>query len=148
MIGDQELTARVRKNVMMIDVFLAREIEEGRLACDFISPVEKIILHGHCHQKSLYGTRAMLSVLQKVPGLEVQEVDAGCCGMAGSFGYEKEHYELSLQIGEERLFPAVRATSQETAVVACGFSCRHQIADGTGRTPLHWVQVVRGKQST
>jgi Fe-S oxidoreductase len=74
-------------------------------------------------------------------------IDAGCCGMAGSFGMEKEHYDISRKIGEDRLFPAVRNAARETVIIADGFSCRHQIADGTGVKALHWVQTVRGELS-
>jgi len=144
LIDDEELGQRLRENVMMIDVFLAREIQEGRCTCAFTSPFRSLLIHGHCHQKSLYGTSAMKEVLERVPGISVEEIDSGCCGMAGSFGYEKEHYEMSMQIGEERLFPAVRRRPEGTGVVACGFSCRHQIADGTGAVPLHWVETLRG----
>jgi FAD/FMN-containing dehydrogenase/Fe-S oxidoreductase len=144
LIGDEGLGRRIREKVVMIDAFLAREIAAGRLDGAFTSPFERILIHGHCHQKSLYGTTAMRQILERVPGLTVAEIDAGCCGMAGSFGYEKEHYDLSMQIGEDRLFPAVRGREAGTAVVACGFSCRHQIADGTGVKALHWVETLRG----
>jgi len=144
LIDDVELGNRIKENVMMIDVFLAREIEEGRCTCEFSSQHDEILIHGHCHQKSLYGTTFMKEILDRVPGISVAEIDSGCCGMAGSFGYEKEHYELSMQIGEDRLFPAVRSRSEGAAVVACGFSCRHQIADGTGAAPRHWVEILRG----
>jgi Fe-S oxidoreductase len=80
-----------------------------------------------------------------VPGISVKEIDSGCCGMAGSFGYEKEHYDMSMKVGEQRLFPAIRSRENGAAVIACGFSCRHQIADATGVKPLHWVETVRGK---
>jgi Fe-S oxidoreductase len=86
----------------------------------------------------------MTEILHRVPSLEMSELDCGCCGMAGSFGYEREHFELSMRIGEEKLFPAVRGRSEGTEVVACGFSCRHQIADATGVRALHWVEAVRG----
>ena len=87
----------------------------------------------------------MKEILDRIEGISVSEIDSGCCGMAGSFGYEKEHYELSMQIGENRLLPAIRNRSEGAAVVACGFSCRHQIADGTGVKAIHWVQSLRGK---
>ena len=100
------------------------------------------MVHGHCHQKALYGTQSMNKILDKVEGLVHEEVDSGCCGMAGSFGYEKEHYELSKKIGDEILFPAVEKLNSEANVVACGFSCRHQIAHHTNRKPKHWVEVI------
>jgi Fe-S oxidoreductase len=145
LIDDEQLGARIKENVMMIDEFLAREAERGDLKCDFTSPYEKILIHGHCHQKALFGTDNMKQLLERVPGVSVSEVDSGCCGMAGSFGYEKEHYELSAKIGEEHLLPAVRAAEKDgTVTVACGFSCRHQIADGAGVKALHWVETIRG----
>ena len=101
----------------------------------------RIVFHGHCHQKALAGTRATVELLSRVG--EVVELDAGCCGMAGSFGFEAEHYELSMQIGESRLFPALRAEGGETLVAATGVSCRQQIAHGVGREALHPVQIVR-----
>ncbi len=144
LIDDEQLGARIKENVMMIDQFLAGEVDRGELKCEFTSPYENILIHGHCHQKALFGTEAMVRLLEQVPGVLVSEVDSGCCGMAGSFGYEKEHYELSAQIGEERLLPAVRGAEEGTATVACGFSCRHQIADGAGVKALHWVETIRG----
>jgi Fe-S oxidoreductase/FAD/FMN-containing dehydrogenase len=148
LIDDEALGRSIKDNVMMIDLFLAREIDEGRLDAEFISPYTKLLIHGHCHQRSLYGTTAMTRLLSGIPDTSVAEIDAGCCGMAGSFGYEKEHYDLSMQVGEERLFPAIRGCEQGTEVVACGFSCRHQIADATRVRPLHWVETLRGSAAT
>lgn len=144
LIEDPQLAKRIHDNVMMIDVFLDREITSGQLHATFKSDAKNLLIHGHCHQKALYGTSSMKSVLSRVPGLSVSEVDSGCCGMAGSFGYEKEHYALSLKIGEDRLLPAVRNRAEGTTVVACGFSCRHQIADTTGVKAVHWVETLRG----
>ena len=99
------------------------------------------MVHGHCHQKALVGTAATLALLRHIPRAEVREIDSGCCGMAGSFGYEAEHYAISQKIGERVLFPAVRSAG-DAEVVAVGTSCRHQIADGTGRTARHLVEVL------
>ncbi len=145
LIDDEQLGRRIKENVMMIDQFLAGEVEAGNINCQFTSPFDKILLHGHCHQKSLYGTDAMKTLLARVPGMSVSEIDSGCCGMAGSFGYEKEHYDLSMQIGHDRLFWAVDNREAPTAVVACGFSCRHQIADGADVKAVHWVETIRGE---
>ena len=147
LIDDEQLGQRIKENVMMIDEFLDRQVQQGTLDCDFTSPFTKILIHGHCHQKALFGTTAMKRLLDRVPGISVEQIDSGCCGMAGSFGYEKEHYDMSMQIGQERLFPAIRNRSADTAVVACGFSCRHQIADGTDAKPLHWTETIRGDAS-
>lgn len=144
LIGSEKLGESIKKNVLMIDIFLAREIENGNCDVSFESKHQKLLIHGHCHQKSLYGTTAMYNILKRVNELEVNELDSGCCGMAGSFGYEKEHYDLSLKIGEDRLFPAIREKDNETDLVACGFSCRHQIAHATGVKAKHWVEVLRG----
>lgn len=100
-----------------------------------------VLLHGHCHQKAIVGTRPVVRVLQAA-GFRVDEIDSGCCGMAGSFGFEREHYDLSLAIGERRLLPAVRRAPVETEVVAMGVSCRQQIAHGTGRRAKHLVEVL------
>jgi Fe-S oxidoreductase len=102
---------------------------------------KRIVFHGHCHQKALAGTRATVELLARVG--EVVELDAGCCGMAGSFGFEAEHYELSMQIGEQRLFPALRVEPGTTLVAATGVSCRQQIAHGVGLHARHPVQIVR-----
>ena len=144
LIDDEQLGQRIKENVMMIDQFILQEISQGRLDCNFTSRFKNILIHGHCHQKSLYGITAMKQILAGISGVSVTEIDSGCCGMAGSFGYEKEHYELSMQVGEDRLFPAIRNRDRAAAVVACGFSCRHQIEHGTGVKAIHWVQTMRG----
>ena len=141
LIDDAALGRRVAGCVKMIDVFLAEEVAAGR-----IPPLEsshrEIVLHGHCHQKALFGTAAIRQLFANMSGTRCEEVDSGCCGMAGSFGYE--HHELSGKIGEDRLFPAVRkAVEQGKTVVACGISCRHQLHDFLGVKAKHWVEVVR-----
>ncbi|HYL81494.1 MAG TPA: hypothetical protein VEU07_11820, partial [Candidatus Acidoferrum sp.] len=115
---------------------------KGELDLQFSNGVKSILLHGHCHQKALIGSSPSLQVLRLLPGAKVEEVDSGCCGMAGSFGYEKEHYDLSLAIGSRRLFPTIRAKGPEYEIVAAGISCRQQIAHGTGRRARHLVEVL------
>jgi len=134
-----ETTEAVAKNVKMIDQFLAKEWSNGRLEPKgtFHKNGLHVMLHGHCQQRAIMGTTSTKAVLGWVSD-NVFEVDSGCCGMAGSFGYG--HYDVSMQIGERRLFPAVRAHRGET--VACGFSCRHQIRDGTGARAKHVVEVM------
>lgn len=112
----------------------------------------EILLHGHCHQKAAIGTGGTHRALEIIEGCSVNEVDAGCCGMAGSFGFEKEHYDLSMQIGKLRLFPAIQATPRHATIVAPGVSCRQQIFQGTGRRALHTAEVlfrsiIRAKQN-
>ena len=97
---------------------------------------------GHCHQRALTGTTSSLQALKLAPGYEVSEIDAGCCGMAGSFGYEKEHVELAMACGEDRLFPAIRGATPETEIAVTGVSCREQIGYGTGRRARHLVEVL------
>lgn len=144
LIDDATLAAKLREKVMMIDKFLEREMASGKLNTAFESIAGNILIHGHCHQKALYGTTGMKSLLSK-SNQTVSEIPSGCCGMAGSFGYEAEHYELSRKIGESILFPAVKSIKANTTLVANGFSCRHQIEHFTGVKPKHWVEVVRAK---
>ena len=106
-----------------------------------------IVFHGHCHQKALAGTAATVALLERIPGAQVTELDAGCCGMAGSFGFETEHYELSMKIGESRLFPALREAAPGTLVSATGVSCRQQINHGVGQRAWHPVELVRAAQA-
>ena len=103
----------------------------------------KVLLHGHCQQKALLGTAGTVAALKRIPELELTELDSGCCGMAGSFGFEAEHYELSMSIGELRLFPAVRSEDEDTIIAATGVSCRQQIQHGTGRPARHPLEIVR-----
>ncbi len=103
---------------------------------------KKVHLHGHCHQKALVGMQPTLKVLQKVPGADVHLIDSGCCGMAGSFGYESEHYDFSMKIGEDRLFPAIREAACDATICASGFSCRNQIQHGCGRKAKHLAEVL------
>jgi Fe-S oxidoreductase len=103
---------------------------------------KKILVHAHCHERSLTGVETSLQLLRRIPGAEVIDLDCGCCGMAGSFGYEKEHYEISRLVGEHRLFPALRQAEADTAIVAAGFSCRSQIRHFTNRTALHPAELL------
>jgi FAD/FMN-containing dehydrogenase/Fe-S oxidoreductase len=124
---------------------LLAAIAEGRLTLPQENSLSgrRILFHGHCHQKALAGTAATTALLRSIPGADVIEVDAGCCGMAGSFGFEAEHYDLSMRIGELRLFPAVRAEAADTIIAATGVSCRQQIAHGTGRPARHPLEIIR-----
>jgi Fe-S oxidoreductase len=102
---------------------------------------EEVLLHGHCHQKAFDGMGAVRKALAMVPGLKVSTVETSCCGMAGSFGYEAEHAEVSMKMAEMTLLPAIR-NAPNAVLVADGTSCRHQIQDGTGRKPLHVARVL------
>ena len=108
----------------------------------FTDEVANVMFHGHCQQKSLIGTKFTLKVLSLPKNFTVKEIPSGCCGMAGSFGYEKEHYELSMKIGELVLFPAVRNAEPNTIISAVGTSCRCQIKDGSGVDALHPLEIL------
>ena len=130
-------------SAFMFEEFLAAEARAGNLKLPLKPLAEKTALvHGHCHQKAFAAFAAVPTVLKLVPGLEVKTVDSSCCGMAGSFGYEKAHYEVSLKMAELSLLPAVRAASADTLVVADGTSCRHQIRDGAAREAIHVARVL------
>ena len=147
LIDDTALASKLKEKVMMIDKFLDQELSSGKLDKTFESIAGNILIHGHCHQKALYGTQSMKTLLRET-GQGVSEIPSGCCGMAGSFGYETEHYEISRKIGESILFPAVKSMKADTTLVANGFSCRHQIHHFTGVKPKHWVEVIRAKSSS
>ena len=131
------------KNALTIDEFIGREIDAGRITkASFKAQPRAIKLHGHCHQKALSSLVPTVKMLELPAGHKVQMIPSGCCGMAGSFGYEEEHFQVSQQIGELVLFPAVRSAPAETVIAAPGTSCRHQILDGTGRVAQHPVEVL------
>ena len=139
----RSMATELSSKILLIDEFISRELRSGRLrAEDFGQPKNaKVLLHGHCHQKALSGLGFTKDVL-KAAGYTVEIIPSGCCGMAGSFGYEKEHYQTSMAIGEMVLFPKIRQSEKDQIIIAPGTSCRHQIADGTGRDARHWVEVV------
>lgn len=134
---DQRRAATVAAACLLFEDFVESEAASGAMRLNLVSGPRQILLHGHCHQKSMGLLPTAKALLSRVPGTTVIDPDAGCCGMAGSFGYSHDHFEVSRQIGERRLFPAVRARAPETAVVASGFSCRHQIRDFTGVNSVH-----------
>ncbi len=141
-----ELKAAAEKlgeNALLIEEFFAAEMAKGNITPGQFTKEEKhILLHGHCQQKAVASTSPTIQMLSLPENYTVKEIPSGCCGMAGSFGYEKEHYDLSMKIGEMVLFPAVRAAEMTTLVAAPGTSCRHQIKDGTGRNAVHPVEVL------
>ena len=138
---------RVAERALLLEEYLLRRLEAGawrptkRAESGTFRPV---YVHGHCHQKSLVGMTPTVELLRRVADLEVREIDSGCCGMAGAFGYEREHYALSIQVGELRLFPAVRNAPRDAGIVASGISCRQQILHATGRRAHHLAEVLAG----
>jgi FAD/FMN-containing dehydrogenase/Fe-S oxidoreductase len=141
---DKESAEKLSKNVLTIEEFFKKEITSGKIHSGQFSDIEKSIkIHGHCHQKSMSSVEVTFAMLNLPKNSNVTIYNSGCCGMAGSFGYEKEHYDISMQMGEDTLFPKIRATNSETAIAAAGTSCRHQIFDGTNRKALHPVTILR-----
>jgi FAD/FMN-containing dehydrogenase/Fe-S oxidoreductase len=134
---------RLSRNSYLIDEYIANEYHEGRIKRESFSGKEtSILLHAHCQQKAISSSLPTIEMLSIPVNFKVREIPSGCCGMAGSFGYEKEHYDLSNSIGEMVLFPEVRNADQDTLIAAPGTSCRHQIKDGTGRKALHPVEIL------
>jgi Fe-S oxidoreductase len=139
-------TRRVAEAARLADAWLAQRAKAGRCVLDLKPLAGPVLVHGHCHQKALVGVVGTAAALRLVPGLAVNVLDTGCCGMAGSFGFEKEHYDLSVRVAELSLLPALRADANAT-VVAPGTSCRHQIKDLDGRRALHPLEVIAGQLS-
>ena len=131
------------KNALLFEEFIANEIDKGNITSEQFTTEEKqILLHGHCQQKAVASTEPSKKMLSLPKNYSVKEIPSGCCGMAGSFGYEKEHYDLSMKIGEMVLFPAVRGAEEKVIISAPGTSCRHHIKDGTGKQAKHPVEVL------
>lgn len=144
LVDDIDSAKVIAKNTFLIEEFLALEVENQSITSrDFTSEEKNIKIHVHCHQKALSNQKVTFDILNLPLNYKPTIITSGCCGMAGSFGYEKEHYEVSMQIGELRLFPAVRKADSDTIIAANGTSCRHQIKDGTGRESLHPVTILK-----
>ena len=142
--GDEQRRAReVASACALFEEYLDRRLGGGRPALSLRSGPDRILLHGHCHQQSLGLVGPARALLERIPGAEVVDLDAGCCGMAGSFGYAREHFEISRRIGERRLLPAARALGSGGVLVAAGTSCRHQVRDFAGVEALHPAALLR-----
>lgn len=139
---EASLLAQIQSNCYTLEEFLLTLLNNGQLPLKFKESSQNIAIHGHCHQKALVGNQPTLTILKSIPGVHVEEIQSGCCGLAGSFGYEKEHDEISMQIGELKLFPAIRKEPSNTVIVASGFSCRSQIEHGTERKAVHLAQAL------
>ena len=144
-LADDKLSAeKIAKNTFTFEEFLQKELAIGNINKHlFTKRSASVKIHGHCHQKALSGTNASFEILNIPENYNVTVLNTGCCGMAGSFGYEKEHYNISMQVGEDTLFPKVRNMEKDTQIVAAGTSCRHQIFDGTKRIAKHPITVLR-----
>ncbi len=142
--SDSKTTKAIASNVFLFEEFLSAEIEKGEIGQENFTKESKIIkIHCHCHQKALSNQKVTFDTLNLVENYTVSIIPSGCCGMAGSFGYEKEHYQVSMQVGELKLFPAIRKSNDDVIIVANGTSCRHQIYDGTGRKAKHPVSILK-----
>ena len=139
----QQRARRVADSAVLFEEFLESEWQAATLRLDLHNGPSRILLHGHCHQKAMGRLAPAKSLLGRIPGSTVIDLDAGCCGMAGSFGYTREHFDLSRAIGERRLLPAARDLGADSVLVASGTSCRHQIADFTTARALHPAELVR-----
>lgn len=140
---EKELAQKLAENVFTIDEFIAEEFKKNKIRTDQFTKDEKeFLFHGHCQQKAVSGTKATHEILSIPINYQVKEIKSGCCGMAGSFGYEKEHFDLSMKVGELVLFPEIRKSKLGQTVVANGTSCRHQIKDGTNELAVHPVEVL------
>ncbi|MCB9512369.1 MAG: FAD-binding protein [Deferribacteres bacterium] len=139
--GDEHAKTLAERSYLF-EEFIAKIAVERDLRTAFAAGNRRVLLHGHCHQKSVVGTEPVTQMLRLPDGTITEEVDSGCCGMAGSFGYESEHVEISLKMAERSLLPAVRGAAPDTAIAASGFSCRHQIQHGSGRRALHPVEIL------
>jgi Fe-S oxidoreductase len=141
---DKQGAIQIAKHTFLIEEFLQNEIELGHITtAQFTLETKEIKFHGHCHQKALSNQMSSFSVLNLPKNYKVTIIPSGCCGMAGSFGYEKEHYAVSMQVGEQTLFPAVRRAKPDVEIAANGTSCRHQIKDGTNRVAKHPVTILK-----
>src|SRR5262249_36979835 len=128
--------------IMLFEEFLAAQSAAGKLEIGFATPKRRVLLHGHCHQKSFGAMGAVETTLKLVPGLEMETIESSCCGMAGAFGYDADSIDVSLAMGELSLLPAVRAAPADAVIVADGTSCRQQIRDGTGREAIHVARAL------
>ena len=141
--SDKKKAAEISKNTMLIEEFFLHHFNTEKNVV-FSNPPQhqRALFHGHCHQKALVGTSPAMQLLNKIPGLETTEINSGCCGMAGSFGFDKDHFDISMDIGEMTLFPTIRKESEDILIISEGVSCRQQIQEGTNRNSKHLVQVL------
>ena len=143
LVDDKEAVTQIAKNTFLIEEFLSNEIVLGNITSNqFTKEPMALKIHNHCHQKALSNQKVTFDILNLPKNYKPTIITSGCCGMAGSFGYEQEHYEVSMKVGEQTLFPSVRKASEDTIIVANGTSCRHQIKDGTQRVALHPASIL------
>ncbi|MEK9913218.1 MAG: FAD-binding oxidoreductase, partial [Flavobacteriaceae bacterium] len=143
LLPNQPLVQKLKDQTFLIEEFLAKSFENQRLDHSvFHKESAEVKVHVHCHQKALSNTKVTFDLLNQIPNYKVSIINSGCCGMAGSFGYEAEHYDVSMKMGGLRLFKSIQKSDDKTIIVANGTSCRHQIKDGTSRDAIHPIQVI------
>ncbi len=140
-LGDE--AQALSKQVWLFEEFIARESDRKRFTLAFKPMPVKALVHGHCHQKAVGAMKSLRKVLRLIPNVDFEFIESSCCGMAGSFGLDAEHHEISMKMAEADLLPAIRAATPETELLANGFSCRHQIAEGSGRQARHVALLLR-----
>ena len=144
MADDKIAAKKIATNTFTIEEFIQQEFEKNNIAAQsFTNQEQTMKIHGHCQQKSLSSVESTFKMLSIPKNFKVTIINSGCCGMAGSFGYENEHYQLSMQVGEDTLFPKIRNTDESIQIVAPGTSCRHQIKDGTQRNAKHPITILK-----
>jgi Fe-S oxidoreductase len=142
--GEAQGRARViAAGAVLFEEFVEAECQAERARLQLAKGPSQVLLHGHCHQKSMGRVAAATALLSRIPGAKVVDLDTGCCGMAGSFGYTRDHYEVSRAIGERRLLPVARNVDANTVLLASGVSCRHQIADFAGTRAVHAAELLK-----
>jgi Fe-S oxidoreductase len=143
-LGLGDAVAAVAKSALLLEEFLAREHDAKRLELPLRPlPQAQALVHGHCHQKAFGAMKSMRKVLGLIPELRVEFIESSCCGMAGAFGLEAEHYEVSMEMAELSLLPRIREADEDTLLIANGTSCRHQIRDGAQREGMHLARVLK-----
>jgi Fe-S oxidoreductase len=143
LLPNHPLAQKLKDQTFLIEEFLAKSFENQSFDNSiFHKETAEVKVHVHCHQKALSNTKFTFDLLNRIPNYKVSLINSGCCGMAGSFGYEAEHYEVSMNMGGLRLFKSIQKADEKTIIVANGTSCRHQIKDGTSRDAIHPIQVI------
>ncbi|NOT37639.1 MAG: (Fe-S)-binding protein, partial [Saprospiraceae bacterium] len=139
---DDPLWSKLSQNIYLLEDFIVQEKEKNKIIKDIPLTKGDFLLHGHCHQKSIFTTQSIHKIFKNKEGVRCNEIESSCCGMAGSFGYEKKHYELSVKMANLKLIPAIQESGEDVKIIAQGFSCRHQIKDLAHRDAYHWIEVI------
>jgi Fe-S oxidoreductase len=142
LLGKRPEVEAIAKSTFLIEEFLEYSSTHDKTKLNFKTTDKDVLFHGHCHQKAIVGTKDAMNVLESIPGCNPSNLETGCCGMAGSFGYHKEHYELSMQIGQKSLFSILKSQEKDSAIITEGVSCRQQIQHGLNVKAKHLVEII------